>query len=489
METRVYIQHNEGAKYPKWDDATCYGPSKLYAEFSSEADNVHLSEENMVYDMVRNAIAAIGLDEKQFGSADWNPFSEFITPGQTVLVKPNMVHHRNGDENYGTDCLVTHPAVVRAVLDYVLLALKGTGRVILADAPVQSCDFSILVRELHYDKLIDYYANRGMKVELMDLRQLDEAYIKSISESARFTAQNEDVVVSMGQDSAFFDKAGIGQNINNLRITNYLPEHMQEYHKVDDHKYSVAKAVISADVIINLPKPKTHRKAGMTASLKNMVGCVAKKECLPHHTRGSKGEMGDEYLKNSIFKKYATKFQEKNDRLIAQGKQASKIYIFMQRVVYKLARMQHVDGYTEGSWYGNDTLWRTICDICRVVLYADKKGNMQQDRQRNMFILADMIVSGEGEGPICPSPKEMGMLVAGWEQIAVDKTIAALMGFPAEKIPSIQNAAYGNVYKLPENEINIMSNDERFNNKAPKEIKERVKPFTPTSGWKEWLGD
>ena len=39
-------------------------------------------------------------------------------------------------------------------------------------------------------------------------------------------------------------------------------------------EYCISEACLEADVIINLPKPKTHRKAGFTGALKNMIGVV-----------------------------------------------------------------------------------------------------------------------------------------------------------------------------------------------------------------------
>ena len=487
MKTKVHIEHITGAAYPQWDEDTCYGPAEIYPEFSLSKETISISKENRIYEMVRNTIASLGMDEQHFGTCDWNPFSNFITQGETVLIKPNMVSHKNGNVGGGTDCLVTHPSVVRVVLDYVVLALKGKGRIILADAPVQSCDFCVLVKELHYDRIVDYYASQGITVELMDLRQLDEVYIKSIDQSARFTAKNEDVVVSMGADSAFCSKENLEATASRLRITNYLPEHMAEYHNANEHLYSVARAVMSADVIINLPKPKTHRKAGMTASLKNMIGCVAKKECLPHHTKGSKKEQGDEYLERSVFKKWRTALEEKNDRRVVEGKHKSKLIAFIQILLYKGAGIQHADEYTEGSWYGNDTLWRTICDMCRVIRYADKQGVMRPEPQRKMFVLADMIIAGEKDGPLCPSPKSVGIIVGGTEQIAVDKIIAALMGFSAEKFPSIKNAGFGERYKLPENEAEISSNDVALDKKRIQDICNRADKFIPTSGWEKWL--
>lgn len=484
MRTKVHIEHAEDAAYPQWDDDSCYGPSEEYPEFAGVNEKGILSKENKVYRMVRDTLAALELDKERFGTREWNPFSEFVAPGETVLVKPNMVCHVNGDKNYGTDCLVTHPSIVRAVLDYVVLALKGKGKIIVADAPVQMCNFERLVEELHYDKIISYYQKREIEIVLLDLRQLDEA---SIEKERSHYAISEDIAVDMGENSAFegFHKKEIKSN--KLRITNYLPEHMEKYHNESSHRYSVAKAVMEADVIINLPKPKTHRKAGMTASLKNMVGCVAKKECLPHHTKGSKKEKGDEYLKYSVFKKWGTEFQEKNDRRMAAGKGRSELFDRMRGLLYRAAGVCHADVFTEGSWYGNDTLWRTICDINRIVMYADKAGDLTEQQQRKMFILADMIISGEGEGPLCPSPKQVGMLVGGWEQIAVDKVISALMGYESTYFPAVKNASFGTRYRLPENDFIVSANNLTFQGKSLEEIRERVVPFIPTSGWAERL--
>ena len=72
-----------------------------------------------------------------------------------------------------------------------------------------------------------------------------------------------------------------------MRITNYDYHEVNRHHRGDRHEYCISEACLSADVIINLPKPKTHRKAGYTGALKNMVGINAAKDYLPHHTKGS----------------------------------------------------------------------------------------------------------------------------------------------------------------------------------------------------------
>ncbi len=61
--------------------------------------------------LVEEAISAASLD--------------FVSPGDTVLVKPNWVSHRN-ESGAGLTCLVTHPELILAVIrNIVCLARKS----------------------------------------------------------------------------------------------------------------------------------------------------------------------------------------------------------------------------------------------------------------------------------------------------------------------------------------------------------------------------
>src|SRR5215471_16321630 len=55
-----------------------------------------------------------------------NPLGHVIEPGMTVVVKPNFVlsRHSQGKDLFG---IITHPSVLRAVMDYCWIALKGEG--------------------------------------------------------------------------------------------------------------------------------------------------------------------------------------------------------------------------------------------------------------------------------------------------------------------------------------------------------------------------
>ena len=53
------------------------------------------------------------------------------------------------------------------------------------------------------------------------------------------------------------------------------------------NEYLLSETVLSADLVVNLPKLKTHKKTGVTLALKNLVGINGDKNLLPHHCVGS----------------------------------------------------------------------------------------------------------------------------------------------------------------------------------------------------------
>ena len=47
--------------------------------------------DNFVYHMVEQIFADMEMDKDNLGTDNWSPFSDFIEPGNTVLLKPNLV--------------------------------------------------------------------------------------------------------------------------------------------------------------------------------------------------------------------------------------------------------------------------------------------------------------------------------------------------------------------------------------------------------------
>jgi hypothetical protein len=195
---------------------------------------------------------------------------------------------------------------------------------------------------------------------------------------------------------------------------------------------------MDADVIINLPKMKTHKKTGITLSLKNMVGVNGHRNCLPHHTLGTPADGGDEFPDSShmsgiqssaiaAFKRYLTMVGGRGGCL--------------SRWAVRLGRAVFGDTSTvvrSGNWYGNDTIWRTVLDLNKVLFHFDGNGN-QGRSPRRYLTLVDGIVAGEGNGPAAPDRKEVGVIVAGFNPVAVDTVCATIMGFDYRKIPLLEN--------------------------------------------------
>src|SRR5262249_48618851 len=113
----------------------------------------------------------LGLDAGRFDTPGWNPLRGIVRPGDRVVIKPNLVREFRETHAGDGDCLVTHGAVIRAVLDYVHLALEGRGRIIIADAPHSDCDFEAVVRMTGLREIQELYRQAlGFDVEVYDLR-------------------------------------------------------------------------------------------------------------------------------------------------------------------------------------------------------------------------------------------------------------------------------------------------------------------------------
>lgn len=471
-------------EYP--DKKALFRPSVEYPEYLFRGDIS--KEENPVYDMVREGLAMLGLDAENIGQPCWNPFGGTVEPGNTVLIKPNLVLHENKSGG-GVDCLYTNPSLVAAVVDYVCIALKGRGKIVIGDAPLQECDFKTLINQAGYEILIDFYRKKGIEIELADFRNI-KTYEKGGLHYLQEEQGSQGIVVNLGENSAFADVSP--ERMRNLRITNYDPRILQRHHHGKTHEYNISKYVLDADVIINMPKPKTHRKAGVTISLKNLVGINANKEFLPHHTAGSKAEGGDAYLHTSSLLEMANQTLDIKNELVQEGEfvLASQAEAFYNNLM--AAGRERVDElFWEGSWYGNDTIWRTILDLNRILLYADKNGTVMDTRQRKIFIVGDMIVSGEKEGPLEPSPVYPGAIVLGDDPLKFDQAVCSLMGFDFRDIPTLNNTEL----VKPDHPISdfsepeIISNEVLWDRKSLDEIREHASlKFQPSFGWLPKLG-
>lgn len=486
MENKISIVTTQKFYYHK---TSPFRPSKKYEEYPF---NEISKTENHVYDMVRESFYQMGYDKDNFNSPNWNPLRNFVNPNDKVVIKPNLVMDKNGSGE-GTDCLFTNPAVVAAVIDYVVIALNGKGEIIVGDAPMQSCDFEKLINDSGYLKMIEYYKNvlpETISIKLEDFRDLVSVDENGVLKSQE-KKESQSVVVDLGVESSFYGKTE--QYFDKIRITNYDPALLKQHHNETTNEYLINKEILDADVIINIPKPKTHRKAGVTISLKNMIGVNARKEYLPHHANGSISEGGDEFSKKSKLKNLKNKILDRRNYL----QQTKKAYVrvkflnFYLKVINFLLNKFSKETVCEGNWLGNDTISRTITDINKIIFYADKTGVLQKNKQRKYLIVADMIISGEKDGPLRPSPKNVGMIAVGENPVYFDEVIAKIMGAKLNKINTFLRVRQSaeSKYPLCEKKVEgfIVSPDKRFANKTLHEIKgDAVLYFKPQGqGWEE----
>jgi len=405
-----------------------FSPSIRYPEYKYD---VIAKEKNDVYDMVRESFFVLGMDSENQGTPDWNPLGDIINPDDTVVIKPNWIIHINPEKTqHDTKCLVTNPSVVRAVADYVLIALReGSGRLIIGDSPTWQCDLDSLVNNMGYDAVFDFYKEReGEKVSKKDFRDL---IISSGDEYGKKVTGSHGVIVDLQRDSALNDFSE--KEMDDFRIYGYSSEIMKEAHAKDKHQYMIHEDILNADVIINIPKPKTHRKAGMTACCKNFVGINCRKEYLPHHRVGSADEGGDEYNHKNIIKSIHSSIAEK----FFSTKNPGQLLSFANKMTRGAELVLSRDKKYDGGWYGNETLWRMVADLNQIVEFADPDGVIKTESQRKIFNVCDMIIPGQGEGPLKPIPKQFGAIVCGENRVMVDYLIAELMGFDQSKIKYI----------------------------------------------------
>lgn len=486
MNVNIAVNLKNEIKYPSKIDFIY--PSKQYEELPIKYEQ--LSKNNNIFEMVRETFSFLEMDKENYKTKDWNPLGEhLIKEGNTVLIKPNMVLEKN-QNNEGEDCLYTNPSIVAAVIPYVWKALNGKGKIIVADAPVQSCDFEKLIEESGYKQLIEYYKNQGINIELKDLRGLISKYENGIMKQNILSEEENSVLVDLGNDS---EHARLNpKDLKKVRITNYNPDELLKHHNEQKHEYLIAKEALEADVIINMPKPKAHRKAGVTIGLKNFVGINTRKEYLPHHRKGDTTCGGDEYLKKAFLLRISSKLIDFSNRLKSQKKyKIAKIISGFAKICSGLdKRLFSKEKNREGSWYGNDTIWRTIIDINKIIKYADKLGKMQEKPQRKIFTIADMIIIGEKEGPLLPSPKYVGAIAMGEDIVCFDEIIATILGLDINKIPLFKHLREERKYPLvEENQYGvIVSNNINFNNKIVNQIsKKEAINIEPSSGWKNHI--
>ena len=382
---------------------------------------------------LRSLFIEAGLDAARQGTSAWNPLSAVVEPGMSVVVKPNWVTHHNHNDA-GLDCLITHPSLLDALCRYILKARPG--RLTIGDAPVQGCDFAQLMAVSRTADILARLPAGDSPIAVKDFRLVtlddDPHRVARASESrteadyVRFDLADDSLLEPITSDEAPF------------RVTMYDPRALDETHRRGRHRYLVAREMIEADVVFNVPKLKTHKKAGVTGALKNLVGINGHKAYLPHHRKGGAGRGGDAYPGSSVWKRFAEEAYDTANRL-AGGR--TKAALFRSAALLERAgENDTAPAGVEGSWHGNDTVWRMSLDLQRLLRYGRVDGTMSDAPAREIISVTDAIIAGEGEGPLAPTPRPLGLITLGASPAAVEWVHAGLMGFDPRRIPIVAHA-------------------------------------------------
>ena len=218
--------------------------------------------------------------------------------GKKVLIKPNVL--RSSEANEG---IVTNPAVLRAVVDK--METMKTASIIVGDNP----------------GLFNYGANEEC-FRITGLMEAAKGYYRNIGEDSHQVDFNHDFMPAVG----------------------------------------LSQAVVDADIIISLPKFKTHGLTVMTGAIKNSFGFLPGAQKAKLHKESGSPE----------------RFQE------------------------------------------------LLVDVFRL-------------RVPNLFIM-DAVVGMEGNGPASPDLRDIGLILASDNAVAMDAVVAVMMGCEPGRLRTLQKA-------------------------------------------------
>ncbi|MCH2185111.1 DUF362 domain-containing protein, partial [Myxococcota bacterium] len=220
-----------------------------------------------------------------------------------------------------------------------------------------------------------------------------------------------------------------------MRGADYDPDPTSTHHSAGRNAYLLSETVLSSDLIINLPKLKTHKKTGVTLALKNMVGINGDKNWLPHHCAGAPSEGGDEFPGNAWVDRSRSWLTEVGRQMLRRGLGTRLIRLYRRTE----SSVRGDDFIRAGNWHGNRTTWRMCGDLNRCVYYSDADGFHSDSEAplKTVLTVLDGIVAGEGNGPLAPGDVPLGVILASTDPIALDLVAVRLMGFDERRIPKV----------------------------------------------------
>lgn len=413
----------------------------------------------------------------------------FIQPGEKVILKPNWVKEhdeRHPGDDTSWEYVVTHPLIIETVAEWAAGCLGNSGQIIFCDAPQTDSSFAKIRKYCRLDEMIARLRKQypQIKFQLLDLRPEEWHAVDGITLSKTKLPGDPlgSTQIHLDESSEFYNFKGLG----NLFGASIDMAETNRHHQGLNHEYLLCRTPMDADVFINLPKMKTHKKVGITCALKNLVGINANKNWLPHHTEGTPAQGGDQFPANTAKARLEQRWMGAAKRMILRYPPLAKFLI----PIKGLAR--HFFGDTQnvvrsGNWYGNDTCWRMVLDLNKCLFLYNGAGQLRSKPLRYLSVI-DGIIGGEGNGPMSPDPKPAGVIIAGTHPLATDCAAARCMGFDYEKIPMLRNAftiKHGNFVPFSMKDLTYRTDPESI--PAPLKKLKPITRFKPHFGWRDHI--
>lgn len=425
-------------------------------------------------------------DDKIIQSALPDDLFDQIYPGDKVVIKPNWVLESHKKRKEDWNYVITHPTVITAVIKKVIKKLQHSGKISIIDGPMTETCFNELIAhfpEFYWKELAQ---KNNIELEIIDLRDYEWVMKNGViveRKSLPGDPRGKVLADLFGKASEFW---GHKKSQRGYYGADYDRTETNCAHDGYRNLYSVSRTVIESDIFINIPKLKTHAKAGITCCLKNLVGINTYKNYLPHHSEGSPDEGGDQFQTTNLSVRLEGPLMSFIKQYILTKSNIARIVSPLKQVALRILG----DSGTvirNGSWYGNDTVWRMILDLNKILFHLDTNGNMTEHqlfKKKRYIGVVDAVLAGEGDGPLSPDPIRMGYIICGINPVAIDFVCSYLMGFDPMEIKSIKKAFEIREYKLCDFDYNqiiaILNGTEYRIGKLPKES---IVPFKPHFGW------
>jgi uncharacterized protein (DUF362 family) len=424
-------------------------------------------------------------EENIFKSLE-NQLFESVKTAKNIVLKPNWVRDEHLERPGHWDYVITHPAVITAVLRKVLEIMPSGGRVSIIDGPEFSSSFEKLLSYYPVAQWKEQARGKNILIEIIDLR--DEIWEDNCNVVVKRSKNIGDFRGSTQVDlcneiSEFFNhvksKKGYYGADSDIAETNNA-------HNGTNNLYRVSRTVLECDVFINIPKLKTHKKAGITCCLKNLVGINTYRNFLPHCSLGIREDGGDQFFLSGTKQRIEGALMPLIHQFIRTSPFLSRAFSPFMRLGKKIFG-NNKETIRGGAWFGNDTIWRMILDINKVLFYANPDGTLRPDNihsKKAYVAIVDAILCGEGNGPKIPDPKKLNYIIQGSNPVVVDAVCAELIGFDYQKIPVIRKAFKISKLKIVpccEDDIIVNFDKEEFKLTDIPEIKKTL--FKASNGW------